>query len=211
VQELNRNVIVLGYSGHALVVIESVLLNNNKIFGYADFNESDKNPYSLRYLGSESDESFGYFDDIYSFVLGIGDNEIRTKVFNYINNKGGIFLNVIHPSASISNNVIMGKGVFVAKNTSINPFSTIANNVIINTGSNIDQECIIDSGVHLAPNATLLGNVKVGKNTFIGANSVVKQGVTIGENVIIGAGSVVLRDVSNNSILYGNPAKLKDP
>lgn len=207
--ESDKNIIVLGYSGHALVTIETVLLNGLGVFGYADFKESVTNPYDLEYLGSEFGETFNYFDSSYNFVLGMGDTKIRTKVFNYIVDKGGCFLNVIHPDASISMNVLLGKGVFVAKNVSINPFCTIADNVIINTASTIDHECIIEFGVHVAPNATLLGNVKVGKNTFVGANSVVKQGVTIGKNVVIGAGSVVLNDIPNNAVVYGNPARIK--
>ena len=62
-------------------------------------------------------------------------------------------------------------------------------------------------GVHIAPNATILGNVYVGENTFIGANSVIKQGVKIGENVTIGAGSVVLKDIPDCQVWAGNPAK----
>ena len=64
---------------------------------------------------------------------------------------------------------------------------------MINNSAVVDHECIIESGSHIAPGSILLGNVKVGRNTLVGANSVIKEGVEIGSNVIIGAGSVVLK------------------
>ena len=53
-----------------------------------------------------------------------------------------------------------------------------------------------------------IGKVKIGDNVFIGANSTVLPGVIIGKNVIIGAGSVVTKDIPENSIAVGNPAKV---
>ncbi|MEI9806567.1 MAG: DapH/DapD/GlmU-related protein [Bacteroidota bacterium] len=53
----------------------------------------------------------------------------------------------------------------------------------------------------------LCGNVKVGRSTFIGANSVIRQGIVIGDNVIIGAGTVVVKDIPDNSTVIGNPAR----
>lgn len=44
-------------------------------------------------------------------------------------------------------------------------------------------------------------------NTFVGANSVILPGVTIGSNVVIGAGSVVTKDISDNCVAFGSPAK----
>ena len=44
----------------------------------------------------------------------------------------------------------------------------------------------------------ILGSVKIGKYSYIGANSTIKQGVEIGENSIIGAGSVVVKNVKKN-------------
>lgn len=53
-----------------------------------------------------------------------------------------------------------------------------------------------------------IGKVKIGDNVFIGANSIVLPGVNINKNSIIGAGSVVTKDIPENSIVAGNPAKI---
>lgn len=55
---------------------------------------------------------------------------------------------------------------------------------------------------------TRVANVKIGNNVFIGAHSIVMPGVTIGDNVIIGAGSIVTRDIPENSVAIGAPAKM---
>lgn len=51
------------------------------------------------------------------------------------------------------------------------------------------------------------GKVKIGNNVFIGMDSTILKGVTIGDNTIIGAGSVVTRDIPENCVAVGNPAK----
>ena len=53
--------------------------------------------------------------------------------------------------------------------------------------------------------------IEIGKNVFIGANTIILKGVNIGEGAVIGAGSVVSKDVGCNEIWAGNPCKyLKD-
>ncbi len=49
--------------------------------------------------------------------------------------------------------------------------------------------------------------VVIGDNVFIGAQSIILKGVTIGNRAIIGAGSVVTKDIPNDEIWGGNPAK----
>ena len=49
--------------------------------------------------------------------------------------------------------------------------------------------------------------VVIGNNVFIGINSIVMPGVKIGNNVVVGAGSVVTKEVPDNSVVAGNPAK----
>lgn len=55
---------------------------------------------------------------------------------------------------------------------------------------------------------TKIGKVNIGDNVFIGASSIILPGVKIGKNSIIGAGSVVTKDIPENSIAVGNPAKV---
>lgn len=55
---------------------------------------------------------------------------------------------------------------------------------------------------------TRVENTNIGNNVFVGAGSIVLPGVTIGNNVIIGAGSIVSRDIPDDSVAVGNPARV---
>ncbi len=50
--------------------------------------------------------------------------------------------------------------------------------------------------------------ITIGDNVWIGGNSVVVMGVTIGKNAVIGAGSIVTKDVPENALVAGNPARI---
>lgn len=65
-----------------------------------------------------------------------------------------------------------------------------------------------DSSTKLFLNYTKIAKVTIGNNVFIGAGSIVLPGTTIGNNVIIGAGSIVTKDIPDNSVAAGNPAKI---
>lgn len=52
------------------------------------------------------------------------------------------------------------------------------------------------------------GAVSIGDNVFIGMNTIILKGTNIGNNVIIGAGSIVNKDIPDNTVVAGNPAKI---
>ncbi|WP_374710850.1 DapH/DapD/GlmU-related protein [Rhodococcus sp. USK10] len=49
--------------------------------------------------------------------------------------------------------------------------------------------------------------VTIEENVFVGANAIILKGVQVGRNSVIGAGSIVTRDVPRNTIVAGNPAR----
>lgn len=201
-----NSIAIIGYSGHSFVVLDAAKQMSLNVEYYCERNQVSFNPFEINYLGDEASESFDW-NAVDEFILGIGDNRIRQKVADLILSRKKTILNVIHPSSVISNYANFGAGNFFAANVTVNALVKIADNCILNTGCIVEHECVIANGVHIAPGTVLAGNVTVGKNSFIGANSVVKQGVEIGSGVTIGAGSVVIKDIPDNEIWVGNPAK----
>ena len=64
-----------------------------------------------------------------------------------------------------------------------------------------------DASTKLFLNYTRIANVKIGNHVFVGAGTIILPGVTIGDNVVIGAGSVVTKDIPEDSLAVGVPAK----
>ena len=86
------------------------------------------------------------------------------------------------------------------------------NNVIITSGVTFVTHDIFDMGINYMNKdkqvPTLYKPIEIMDNVFIGCNSIILGGVKIGNNVVIAAGSVVTKDVPDNSVVAGNPAKV---
>ena len=203
---LKKPVAIVGYSGHAYVIIDILLSAGRLVTAYCDSDEKEFNPYHLEYLGKESDviNKLKRFD----FFACVGHNGIREKIHTSLSQYLGNPINAIHPSAVISSSVKMSDGIMIAANATLNPLVEIGRGVICNTSTSIDHECIIGDFSHIAPGVVLCGNVTIGRSSFIGANSVIRQGVTVGNNVIIGAGTVVVKDIPDGMTVVGNPARM---
>ena len=88
--------------------------------------------------------------------------------------------------------------------TLVPEFVEIGDNFVSAPGSIILAH---DSSTFLFTEKYRIESTKIGNNVFLGANSVVMPGITIGNNVIVGAGAIVTKDVKNDSVVAGNPAK----
>jgi sugar O-acyltransferase (sialic acid O-acetyltransferase NeuD family) len=204
----DRKVILIGYSGHAFVIAETALENGLEIIGYSDKEKSDSDPYDLSYLGFEKNDDFIGWQKKVTFVLGIGDNKLRQNIANLIESKGKTIETIVHKTANISKNAVIGKGSFINKNVVVNALAVVGKNVILNTGCIIEHECVLADAVHIAPGAVLAGNVSIGERTFVGANAVIKQGIVVGKDVVIGAGTVVITNIPSGKKVVGNPGRI---
>ncbi len=204
---MKSGIILIGMGGHSFVVTEAILQCKKNIVGYMDQHKKNINPFSLVYLGSEQNNLL--FEELRAntFHLSIGDNSLRKKIALQLNNHEISFSSVIHPSSIVASNAIIGFGSFCSANSVIQPLAQIGHHCIINTGAIIEHECVIGDFSHIAPGAVLCGNVQIGEGTLVGARTVIRPGIHIGKNCVIGAGSVVVKDIPDNSMVYGNPAK----
>lgn len=143
------------------------------------------------------------------FTIGIGSPVLRYKLYKKFSTIGGKYSSNISPLASIGfygNNIAEGCNIMTG--------SVITSDVSIGIGSLVNLNCtighdsILEDFVELCPGVHISGNCKIGSFSFIGTNSTVIPNVTIGKNVIIGAGSVVTKDIPDNSVAVGTPAKV---
>tara|TARA_B100001057_G_scaffold184276_1_gene184999 strand:+ start:13087 stop:13584 length:498 start_codon:yes stop_codon:yes gene_type:complete len=138
----------------------------------------------------------------------------NVKIFDFVN----AYNCQINDNSKIGTFVEIQKGAFIGKNCKISSHSFICE------GVHIEDNCFIGHGVmftnDLFPRAInsdgttqnendwTLVETFVKKGASIGSNATILCGITIGENSLIGAGSVVVKDVPENSIVVGNPARV---
>lgn len=193
-----KSIYVYGASGHGLVVADLA-----KSCGYDTILWIDD--------GENQYPSFDAIDKDVSIpiVIGIGDNKIRAMIFNKILQSKMQMVTLVHPSAVVSQSVVLGEGSVVMPNVVINVQTRIGCGCILNSASVIEHENSIGDFVHISPAVALAGNVTISDYTHIGIGTSVKQGINIGEHSIIGTGSVVLKDIGDAQIAYGNPCAEK--
>lgn len=140
-------------------------------------------------------------------VLGLGQDliSVRERLINELNTDS--FCTVIHPSAVVATSVEIGAGTVVMAGAVLNPFVRVGRHVTINTGALIDHECEIEDNSFIQPGAHLAGNVKVRHNSIIGIGATIKERITIGSNSIVGGGAFVNKNVPDNVVYVGVPAK----
>lgn len=190
-----QNVIVIGASGHGRVIADIIEASGDNLIGFLD-----DNPDIPGILGPVSKAMS--FTNV-SFVIGIGNAEIRKKIASMPLK----WYTAIHPSAVVSQNAVLGEGTVVMANAVINYGAKIGEHCIINTDAVVEHDNSISDFTHVSVGAKLGGTVSIGSGTWIGIGAVIKNNINICSDCIIGAGSVVVKDISKPGTYFGVPAK----
>lgn len=191
---MNKNVIIIGASGHGHVIADIVHANYDNLLGYLD-DDLSKAP-----LGKVSD-CYKYSDA--EFVIGIGNVEVRKKISDLPLK----WYSAIHPSAIISSSAKIGEGTVVMPNAVINAESIVGKHCIINSGSIVEHNDIVGDYAHISVGAKLGGTVLIGKSTWIGIGATVINNVSVCDNCVIGAGAVVVKNIKEQGTYIGVPAR----
>lgn len=144
-----------------------------------------------------------------TFVLGVGNPKIRYRLAEKMTLAGGQLSSVIAKNTELgSYNVVIGKGTNVMSGSVITNDITIGEGVLINLNCTIGHDSYIGNYCELSPGVHISGHVILGDFSSLGSGVVVIPGIHIGKNCLIGAGSVVNKDIPDNSVAVGVPAKI---
>ncbi len=206
-----RTIVIGSGEGGRLVLDLLKKIGEHDVVGFVDDNKKlkGKSIEGVRVLGTTKDlKKFRKVAD--SFIVGIGCSNLKARIetFKHAKKFGFVPVNAIHKSAEIDESAQLGRGITVFPNVTINLDAKIGDNVTIYSGTVIEHQCKIENNVYIGPGAHLSGNVKVGEGTFIGVGANFIQGLKIGSNTIIGAGAVVLKNIPDNVVAAGVPARV---
>jgi sugar O-acyltransferase (sialic acid O-acetyltransferase NeuD family) len=147
-------------------------------------------------------------DDGDVFIGASGDPKDKLKFYLPIIDKGGHFVNVIHPLASIGKNVQLGTGIVMAPFSCLSCDIKVGNHVAIGAFSSAGHDNVIGDWSQVCGHCSINGGVTLGEKVFLGDHACIIPQITVGDWAYVGAGSVVLRNVEPEHKVFGNPAKV---
>jgi sugar O-acyltransferase (sialic acid O-acetyltransferase NeuD family) len=168
---MKKGIVIIGAGGHGKVIADAVIkANQYDLLGFVDAHL----PIGTKVFGAyeiiESQENIDtLINDSTKFIIGIGNNDIRKKIQEQLAPSLS-WVTVVHPSAVISYNVVIGEGSVVLANAVINADSKIGEFTIVDSGVIVDHDCEIGSFSHLTIGTLVGSNSKLptGTKTSLG-------------------------------------------
>lgn len=206
-QSLRKQIVIVGAGGHATSVAEVAASAGYEIVCFVDNNKAGLSLLELPIISS-----LGDIDELENkaFVIAIGDNSVRERVFSELSSGLDIsrFPPIIHRSANVSCFSKIGNGSVLMQGANVGSNSIVKRFCILNTNCSVDHDSIIDDFSSIAPGAICGGTFTLGQRSAISIGAVVKQGITVGADSVLGANSYLNKDLVSNSVAHGSPARV---
>jgi sugar O-acyltransferase (sialic acid O-acetyltransferase NeuD family) len=193
--------LVVGAGGHAKVVIDTARTAGFSIAGVVG--TSDDAREILGTPVSRAADGIG-FD---GFIVAVGNNRIRARLYGEYRERGLTPVSVIHPSAVIAPSAVIGAGTFVAPGAIVNVDARIGEDAILNTGCTVDHDCVVGDHALVGPTASLCGESRIGVGVIVGAGASIIPVKHVGDWSTIGAGAAVVENMPSRVVYAGVPAR----
>lgn len=115
---------------------------------------------------------------------------------------------LVHPRAYVSSGVRIGEGVTIGPLAVIGPNAVLGNFSLVSRGASVGHDTVIGEFSIINPSAAIAGCVHIGAGSTIGIGSTIIDHITIGKHSFVGAGAAVVKDVPDNVVVVGVPAKI---
>ncbi len=206
-----ENLLIIGAGSQARYVIDIVSLNKSyRIMGAVDLESGKtvgKRINKIKVICKVDEVPQRFLNSKIRIVVAHGDYGTKKKTVEYLKAQGFKFAQIISSQCYISPYASTSEGCIINPNAVIMPNAKIGKHVIIHSQTVIEHDNVIGDYSNIAPGVSLGGSVTVGEGSYIYTGASVIPKVKIGNNCVIGAGSVVIRDVNDNEVVAGAPAK----
>lgn len=205
-------VFVYGARGHGKVVADILLVTgHHAVKGFVDDDESlsGSTVMGLQVIGGAERLRCEATNEKVGVALGVGDNETRQKLAELCKSLGAEIVTAIHPSAAVSKSARLQQGTVVMAGAVINPCAELGFGVIVNSGAVIEHDVWIGDYAHVSPNAVMGGESRLGPLSHLGLGAVILPRIAVGSRSVIGAGAVVTREMPDDIIAMGVPARVR--
>ena len=167
--------------------IQGKVIDGYKVIGTSEWlNVSDKEIYAICSLGVAS---------------------TRKKVITKFTNEKIKWATLIDPDAKLYKDSEAGKGSIICGGSILAINAKVHDHVIVNLNCTLGHDDIIGDYNVVNPGVNVSGKVTTGECVDLGTGSKVIQGLSVGKNTTIGAGAVVIKDLPENCVAVGAPAK----
>lgn len=206
-----KNIVIFGSSGYSKKIISIAEISGFKIAGFIDsFRLPGEEILGYRVLGKEQDiPSLIDKYQIEGIFIGVCDNYLRSKLAEKVSAISPTleFITLIHPSAVIARNVIIGRGSVIMAGVVIEP-DTNGDFCLLNIHSILSHDCTMSNCSSLGPKAAVAGHCNIGSYTSINIGSTIINKIDIGMHTVVCAGSCVVKDIPSFKVAAGNPARV---
>lgn len=203
---MKNKLAIIGAGGHGKVCADIAL----KLKYWDDIVFLDNSKKGTQVLGLDVIDTVSNWQNYkteYDFFVALGNNHTREIMIGELKNGHATIATLIHPSAILAEEVVVKHGTVLAAGVIVNSSSTIGKGVILNTACTVDHDNQINDFVHISPGAHLAGAVRVGRRSWLGIGSIVRNNTDICDDVIVGAGGVVVKDINESGTYVGVPIR----
>jgi sugar O-acyltransferase (sialic acid O-acetyltransferase NeuD family) len=117
------------------------------------------------------------------------------------------FASIIHPSAVLAPDAVIGHNTIVMPNVIISCGVRIGSHCILLPNSVVSHDSVVGDYCCIGSNVSISGSVTIGSECYIGSGVKVRESVRIGNRSLVGLGSNVISDIEESIVVVGNPAK----
>ena len=146
------------------------------------------------------------YPDAVEFVIASGEPAGREKLYHRIKEAGYPMTTIYGLGCSVLPGTSIGEGC-ILYDSLISADVQIGPNVLLNTKVVIGHDAVICSHSVLGYNSFVGGGAVIESRSYVAPGAIIKDRITVGADSIISMGAVVLRNVSESSIMLGNPAE----